>query len=227
MSSLFISYRRADAQGWAGRLAAGLGVAFGEDARFFDLRTLGAGVDFRAAIEGAIAASEAALVLIGPRWLDIRDEAGLHRIDHPEDLVRIEVASALAKLKCIVPVLLGGATMPEAARLPRNIRRLARLNAFELSDLRWEHDLQRLLVELEARTSLRRVVAAPHAGVSVGAGLELTDGEVGRVVGVSGAAPPAGSIEVLRGARVDRGRIGDIVGLDASPAPASRDRRTP
>lgn len=47
-----------------------------------------AGSDFAEAIEGAIAASDTVLVLIGPSWLTVADNNGVRRLDDPEDFVR-------------------------------------------------------------------------------------------------------------------------------------------
>jgi hypothetical protein len=41
----------------------------------------------------------------------------------------------------VIPVLLGGAKMPDAGSLPEPVKRLARLHAMEISDSRWEYDL--------------------------------------------------------------------------------------
>jgi TIR domain-containing protein len=216
MSSVFVSYRRADAQGWAGRLGADLAAAFGDVARFFDLSSIPPGVDFLLAIERSLIDACAVLVLIGPRWLDLRDEQGRRRLDDPDDVVAAEVAKALSLSVPVIPVLLGGAAMPAAADLPEPLRALRRRNGFELSDLRWEFDRDRLFAAIEAATPLRRrAVAAPAAGVSVGAGLELRDAEVGRITGVRGAVPAA--VEVLKGAKLTGGKIGDITGVEIAP----------
>jgi hypothetical protein len=47
-----------------------------------------------------------------------------------------------------VPVLLEGATLPDAAELPADLRKLAGRQAMELSDARWRGDLQRLIDSL-------------------------------------------------------------------------------
>ncbi len=223
MSGVFVSYRRADSQGWAGRLGADLADAFGDVARFFDLASIAPGADFAAAIARAIDAADAVLVLIGPRWLESRDAQGRRRLDDPEDLVATEVALALVRPVPVVPVLLGGAAMPGAAELPERLRALAARNAAELSDRRWPHDRDALFAALEAATSLRRrpaVAAAAAATVSVGAGLQLRDSEAGRVIGVRGAAPAGISVDVLRGARLRNARVGDITGVDLGAPPA-------
>ena len=217
MSGVFVSYRRADAQGWAGRLGADLGAAFGDVARFFDLASIAPGADFIGEIERSLAGASAVLVLIGPRWLDLRDDHGARRLDDANDVVAAEVAQALALSVPVIPVLLGGAPMPAAAALPERLGALSRRNAFELSDTRWEHDRDRLFAALEAATPLRRKPQPPAGGgVSVGAGLQLDNAELGRVTGVRGMLP-AGTVGVLEGARLANVKIGDITGVDATP----------
>ena len=217
MSGIFVSYRRADAQGWAGRLGEDLAKSFGDVARFFDLASIPPGADFLVEIEHAVAVADAVLVLIGPRWLDLRDEHDTRRLDDPNDLVAAEVSLALTRAAPVIPVLLGGITMPGAAALPEKLKLLARRNAFELSDSRWEHDRDRLFAALEASTPLkRRPAATVAAGVSVGAGLQVNDSEVGRVTGVRGPAP-AGGVDVLKGAAITNTKMGDITGVEIVP----------
>lgn len=220
MSGVFVSYRRSDAQGWAGHLGEDLAKAFGDVARFFDLASIPPGADYLVEIERAVAAADAVLVLIGPHWLDLRDEQGQRRLDDPDDVVAAEVAKALSGAVPVIPVLLGGARMPGAATLPARLQALSRRNAFELSDLRWDYDRERLFAALEAGTALRRrPVAAPAGSVSVGAGLHVEGGEVGRVTGVRGSAGAAGpgSVDVLKGAVLKQSKIGDITGVEISP----------
>jgi len=221
VSGIFISYRRADAQGWAGRLGEDLGHAFGDVARLFDLASIPPGADFIVEIERALASADAVLVLIGPRWLDLRNELDTRRLDAPNDMVAAEVSQALTGRVPVIPVLLGGAKMPDAATLPEKMRALARRNAFELSDSRWEYDRDRLLAALEASTLLKRRPAAPLASaVSVGAGLQINNSEVGRVTGVRGS-PPAGGVDVLKGAVITNTKLDDITGVEISPTAAS------
>jgi hypothetical protein len=138
-------------------------------------------------------------------------------------VVAAEVVKALSLGVPVIPVLLGGAAMPAAADLPEPLRPLRRRNAFELSDLRWEFDRDRLFAAIEAATPLRRrAVVGPAVGVSVGAGLELRDAEVGSVTGARGAVL-AGGVDVLRDAKVTGGKIDAITGVEISP-PADRNR---
>ena len=66
----------------------------------------------------------AVLVVIGPGWLDTSVD-GQRRLDRADDFVRREVEQALASGKPVVPVLVGGATMPAANALPVALRALA------------------------------------------------------------------------------------------------------
>ncbi len=155
MGSIFISYRREDAAGWAGRLAADLRREFPHAEVFQDIASIGIGEDFVDAMRRALESCAAAIVLIGPRWLDARDEHGQRRLDDPEDWVRLEIEESLKRPGLrVVPLLVGNATMPKAADLPASLRLLARRNAHEISDKRWDYDLSQLVKALKPVTAL-------------------------------------------------------------------------
>ena len=116
MSGVFISYRRADSAGHAGRLFDHLSMRFGADLIFQDFDDIKPGTDFLQAIQTAIKSCDIMLVLIGPLWLE--DAQGRRRLDDLEDVLRLEVSEALQKDVTVIPVLLGGATMPPAEDLP-------------------------------------------------------------------------------------------------------------
>jgi len=44
--------------------------------------------------------------VIGPRWLAAADDAGIRRLDRPEDWVRRETAEALRRKVLVIPLLL-------------------------------------------------------------------------------------------------------------------------
>jgi len=91
----------------------------------------------------------ALLAVIGPTWLKVADEAGLRRLDDPHDFVRIEIEAALKRSIRVVPVLVGGAAMPKVGELPRELESFVRRQAHELSDSRWDYDVQHLIDTLE------------------------------------------------------------------------------
>lgn len=139
----FISYRRDDAAGYAGRLEEALEKRLGRGSVFRDVIDIPPGEDFVAAIRARLAGAQAVLVLIGPRWAG-GDAPGQRRIDDANDFVRLEVAVALESGARVVPVLLPGAEMPAEADLPMPLKPLARRNALSLSDANWDADIGRL-----------------------------------------------------------------------------------
>jgi hypothetical protein len=68
-ASIFISYRRADTGGHAGRLHDRLAQWFDADALFYDLDSIDSGQVFPARLEQAVNAASVVLMLIGPDWL--------------------------------------------------------------------------------------------------------------------------------------------------------------
>lgn len=148
MSSIFISYRRDDASGQAGRLFDRLTARFGADAVFMDVSDLQPGQDFVSEIARALRTTDVLLAVIGPQWAGAVGDAGRRRLDDPDDFVRREVETALRRGARTIPVLVRGARMPGAAALPESLRPLARLQAIELSDNRWESDVRALIAAL-------------------------------------------------------------------------------
>ena len=150
MSGIFISYRRDDTAGYAGRLYDALARRFGADHVFIDIDTLKPGLDFAVALNQAVASADVLLALIGPHWLSVSNAAGMRRLDDPDDFVRQEIRTALARDDTrVVPVLLSDTAMPSAEVLPDDLKPLARRHAFEISDERWDFDVDRLIKVLE------------------------------------------------------------------------------
>ena len=141
---LFISYRRSDARGIAGRLSDALGAYFGDARVFRDIENIEGGADFGNVIEQNLQTADAVIVLIGPDWLSIKGENGQRRLDDPRDWVAQEIAVALQLKKPIFPVLVENAYMPRVEELPDTLKPLARYNALSLSDDRWKSDVLRL-----------------------------------------------------------------------------------
>ncbi|HEU4834347.1 MAG TPA: toll/interleukin-1 receptor domain-containing protein [Pyrinomonadaceae bacterium] len=145
MRAIFISYRREDAEGHAGRLFDDLVAHFGSDSVFMDVAGLEPGRDFRRAIDQQIASCGVLLALIGKDWLDAKNESDKRRLDDPMDFVRLETASALKRDIPVIPVLVRGADMPRPEDLPDDLKELAYRNAVELTHARWDSDLQVLV----------------------------------------------------------------------------------
>ncbi len=147
MSAIFLSYRRDDSAGFAGRLADALEAEFGTGSVFRDVDDIRPGEDFIQAIESHLREVGAVLVMIGPNWL-ATGANGQRRLDDAGDFVRQEIQAALASGKPLIPLLVGGATMPPEADLPDAIAGLARRQAVVLSDSSWRGDVERLVVSL-------------------------------------------------------------------------------
>lgn len=146
MGGIFISYRREDCPAHAGRLSDALDARFGEANVFIDVDTIDLGVDFVTKIEQAIAECDVVLALIGDRWLTATDRDGNRRLDRPDDFVRLELTSALARDDVrVIPVFVEDSEMPPAAELPDALAPLARRNGFALSDAKWRSDSAVLL----------------------------------------------------------------------------------
>jgi len=149
LRTIFISYRRSDTEGEAGRLFDDLAGRFTERAIFMDVDGIQPGRDFRRAIEENIRSCSVLLAMIGPQWLDSVDELGKRRLEDEDDYLRLEIASALQRDIPVVPVLVRGAKMPRANQLPVDLQELAYRNGVEVSHARWKSDMQVLLRALE------------------------------------------------------------------------------
>jgi hypothetical protein len=156
MAGIFLSYRRDDSGGHAGRLADDLKQAFASDQVWRDIEAIEAGTDFVEAIGKAVGSCNVLLAMIGPRWLDATNPAGKRRLDDPGDFVRLEIATALERGVRVIPVLVAGAAMPAEAALPEVLRPLSRRQAQELSDKRWDYDVGQLFAVLEKLPGLSR-----------------------------------------------------------------------
>jgi hypothetical protein len=141
---IFISYRRADSMPYARLLHAELSGRFPGARVFMDLDSIEAGLDFEEIIRDAVSSCPVMVVLIGRQWATIADEEGCRRLDDPDDYVRFEIRTALRRGTRVIPVLVDGARPARRQQLPSDLRRLARLNALEMSCDRYQYDADRL-----------------------------------------------------------------------------------
>jgi hypothetical protein len=141
---IFISYRRADSGGWARSLHDNLDERLGPGRAFRDVAMQG-GMDFHEHVESLLDGCDVLLAIIGKSWTSITDADGNRRLDDPEDLVRREIARALERPDVeVIPVLVDGARMPTEHELPPDLAPLARRQACELADSRWDYDVDNL-----------------------------------------------------------------------------------
>ncbi len=149
MADIFVCYRRKDSAGHAGRLVQDLSERFPGSKIFHDMESLHAGVPFRTAIGSALGSSRVLLAVVGPHWRN-----SIHRLQEPEDYVRIEIETGLHSGILVIPVLVGGAAVPTREELPPAIAGLAERQVHEITDSRWDYDVQMLADDIIDRAGL-------------------------------------------------------------------------
>ena len=137
--NVFLSYRREDSEGYAGRFYDRLSARF-PNRIFRDVKDLEPGVDFVDEIGRKLQSCAVMITLIGPRWLSATDAAGHRRLDQTDDLHRLEIATALRRNVRVIPALVGGARMPSSDELPKDLVFLARRQALPISEIDFDHE---------------------------------------------------------------------------------------
>ncbi len=146
MPNVFISYRRKDSGEVVGRLYDTLAARLPSGKVFRDLDTIPFGSSFPDVINKAIAGADVVLVIIGPDWINQTEADGGRRIDQGSDPVRLEVETALAHGKPIVPILVRNAAFPREADLPPSLQPLSKFNALPIRpDPDFHGDFQKLI----------------------------------------------------------------------------------
>ncbi len=141
---IFISYRRADALGFAGRLSDTLEDYFGDERVFRDIEDIQVGADFGEVIHENLNGADAVIVLMGSQWLSIETGQGGRRLEQPDDWVAKEITAAFELGIPVFPVLIESTPMPRADELPERLQPLLRYNALTISDRSWDADVLRL-----------------------------------------------------------------------------------
>ena len=142
----------------AGRLHDRLAQTFGRENLFMDVDHIPAGVDFVDYLPSQVAACDVFLAVIGPNWLDAKDDDGRRRFDNPNDYVAVEIAAALARNIRVIPVLIDGARTPKADKLPDSIKPLVRRNAVEVRNTNFSHDAESLIPKIHEALKTARPV---------------------------------------------------------------------
>jgi hypothetical protein len=155
---VFISYRRDDSAGHAGRVHDRLQQEFGRDFLFMDVDSIPLGANFAKVLGEEVAKCDVLLAMIGPGWLDAHDENGNRRLENANDFVRIEVGGALKRGIPVIPILLEGTQVPKASQLPDDLKELALRNGLDVRHASFAEDMQRLI---------RRLRGAPQQPASV------------------------------------------------------------
>jgi hypothetical protein len=150
-AKVFLSYRREDSAGYAGRVQDRLAQEFGRDLLFMDVDTVPLGVNFVTVLHNEVAKCEVLLAVIGPHWLDARDDAGNRRLDDPHDFVRIEIGAALQRNIPVIPILLDGAKVPKANQLPKDLEELSLRNGLDVRHASFHNDIDKLVQGLKGQ----------------------------------------------------------------------------
>jgi hypothetical protein len=148
-----VSYRREDSAGQTGRIGDRLALEFGQENLFLDVDSIPLGVDFVKHLSAEVARCDVLLAVIGPRWLDLRDENNERRVDKLDDFARIEIGAALKRDIPVIPVLIDGTKIPRADLLPEDIKGLSVRNGLDLRHSSFHVDMNRLVRELKATLS--------------------------------------------------------------------------
>lgn len=157
---VFLSYRRSDSGGDTRAIYEELGDHLGRDEVILDVELRQPGQDYVEKIRAVMARCERVCVIIGPAWLAAGPDGG-RRIDDPEDTVRFEVEMALDSDATVIPVLVRDARMPTRSELPADIQALAHREAVEISDSRFDYDIQQLVNALGGAAPTTAAPATP------------------------------------------------------------------
>lgn len=152
--SIFISYRHDDSWAATGRLYDRLKLRFSAAQVFMDVM-IDPGQDFVEVIEQEVMQCDVLLAVIGPHWL--RPPADDSR---PRDFVHLEVGVALKRKIRVIPILVDGASMPQAADLPHELEELAHRHAIDVGHRHFDSDVEQLCQALE-----RALEPAKHDGI--------------------------------------------------------------
>jgi hypothetical protein len=170
---VFLSYRRTDVGGYAGRLHDDLVSHLGPKNVFQDVAAIPVGQDFTQVIDRQLDDCEAVLAVIGPGWLTASTDTDTPRLQEPDDYVRLELHRALRRGIPVVPVLVGGARLPAADELPPELTELVRRQSVTLRDETWRADVRGLVQSLRQEPPVpsrhRGRLIAPIAVLAVAA----------------------------------------------------------
>ena len=148
-TGVFISYRRKDDPGFAGRLYDHLVAKFGRPNVFMDVSTIEPGADFTESISESLSRCKVLIAVIGERWLSVTDEKGTPRLSNPSDYVRVEIETALTRGVRVIPVLIDRAMVPTSDELPETMAQLARRHGIAMSHANFASDVKRLIATVD------------------------------------------------------------------------------
>jgi TIR domain len=147
--AIFISYRRQDSADVTGRIYDRLVQRFGREQIFKDVDSIPLGVDFRVHLGNVVGRCNFVLAVIGPQWMSASGPNG-RRLEDKGDFVRVEIESALARDIPVIPILVGGASLPSDTELPPSLGAITFRNGIRVRpDPDFHRDMDRLIAGLE------------------------------------------------------------------------------
>jgi hypothetical protein len=160
IKSIFISYRRSDSPSATHTLHNLLVDNLGENRVFIDLDDIPYGARFSDLIEKEVGLCDAAVAVIGPRWLETMGEDGRRRLDDPDDWVRKELTMLLARKIPLIPALVDGANLPVEEELPTPLKGLNHMNAITIMPDAFHSGVKEMLESLNFQLGGRRPIQA-------------------------------------------------------------------
>ncbi|MEO8416977.1 MAG: toll/interleukin-1 receptor domain-containing protein [Ginsengibacter sp.] len=150
-TNIFISYRKDDSKWNTQLLYERLSQYFSQRVIFKDYNTIKPGEDYRQVIGNALKKCQVLLVIIGKNWANSKYENDQQRLRDPEDLLRIEVETALSRNIRVIPVLFDNITMPSKTWLPESLWPLTLRQSISVSESNFDYDIRHLAEAIKNR----------------------------------------------------------------------------
>ena len=153
-TDIFISYRHSDSAASARSIRDRLVLNFQHV--YLDVSNIRPGEHIIQDIQKALSSCHTLLVIIGKSWLNATNERG-RRLDHPDDVVRLEILTAFQLGLNIIPILVDDADMPKPSELPAELTWLTQLSGLQIRHAQFDNDINELI------TSIRSFSAYPDS----------------------------------------------------------------
>jgi hypothetical protein len=116
---------------------------------FMDIDAIPPGVDYTDYLRRAVGGCDVLVALIGEHWADATDADGRPRLEDPNDWVVGEISTALDRGVAVIPVLVDGARLPPADRLPVSLQSLTTRQTVPLRHESFTADLAHLVAGID------------------------------------------------------------------------------
>jgi glycosidase len=142
---LFISYRREDSKYVTKLIYDRLTERFGKKCVFMDVVSIEGGIDYQRMVRDTVAACDVCVAIIGDKWWSASDASGARRLEDPDDLLRLEIATALRAEIAVIPCILDEAPFPAEGKLPEDLRPLAARQQVNIAHPSFDRDIPALI----------------------------------------------------------------------------------